>query len=66
MKNTIILQSQSTFKYNLLKDLDASLYYVVRIRDNKKALLGDKEEALDFILYGIAENKEDLKTLKFE
>ncbi len=66
MKNTVILQSQSTLKYNLLKDLDTLLYYVERTRDHKKALIGDKEASECFILYGIAENKEDIKYLKFE
>lgn len=65
MKNTIILQSQSTLKFNLVKDLDTLLYYVVRVRDNKKALIGDKEKSEWLILYGIAENREDLKTLNF-
>lgn len=63
--NTIILQSQSTLKYNLLKDIDNALYYVLRVRDNKKALIGTSDDAYDFILYGIAENREELKTLKF-
>lgn len=63
--NTIILQSQSTLKYNLLKDVDKALYYVLRVRDNKKALIGTNDDAYDFILYGIAENREELKTLKF-
>lgn len=60
----ILLQSQSNKKFELLKDSN-SLYYIKRTKDKKTALIGDRDEAENFILYGIYENKEELKTLIF-
>lgn len=60
-----LLFSQSTQKYQLLKDEVKRLYYVKRLRDSKLALVGDNDEAYDFILYGIDVNKEELRTLNF-
>ena len=61
-----VLQAQSTLRYTLLKNVKKGTYYILRHKDKKKALIGDKNDAEWFILYGIAENKEDLQTLKFE
>lgn len=59
------LKSQSTAQYELLKSKD-NLYYIKRISDKKQALVGDRDEAELFILYGIEANKQDLKTLNFK
>lgn len=60
-----LLFSQSTQKYQLFKDEVKRLYYIKRLRDSKLALVGNNDEAYWYILYGIDENKEDLKTLNF-
>lgn len=60
------LIAQSSFKYNFLKDEAQKLYYIKRIKDGKIALVGDKEQAVEFILFGIDANKEDLTSLNFQ
>lgn len=59
------LPSQSNLKYNLMKDETNKLYYIKRLRDNKLALIGNRDEAEEFVLFGIDANKEELKTLIF-
>ena len=59
------LLAQSSFKYNFLKDEAQKLYYIKRIKDGKIALVGDKEQAEEIILFGIDANKEDLINLTF-
>jgi hypothetical protein len=61
-----LLITQSNQKYALLKDEATKTYHIKRLKDNKIALLGDRDDAEWFILYGIEANKEDLKTLKFK
>lgn len=59
----MILKSQSTDHYTLLKK--ENLYYIKREKDKKVALIGDRDEAEEFILYGIEENLDELKNLNF-
>lgn len=61
-----LLQAQSTRTHKLYKNENKGLYYVVRMQDNKKSLLGDKDTSENFILYGIEANKKELQTLIFE
>jgi len=60
-----ILQSQSNQKYTLLKDSKTNIYYIKRNKDRKKAVIGNRDDAELYILYGINDNKEDLKQLNF-
>lgn len=60
------LLAQSNFKYNFLKDEAQKLYYIKRIKDGKIALVGNKDDAEFFIIYGIDANKEDLTSLNFQ
>lgn len=46
-----ILKSQSNFKYTLFKE--NNLYYIQCNKSNKTKLIGDKEVAEEYILYGI-------------
>lgn len=57
--NVITLESQSTDKYKLLKNLAFGLYYIRRQKDLKTVLIGDRDETEPFILYGLGD--EDLK-----
>jgi len=57
------LKSQSTLAYRLLKNEKTKLYYIRRIKDKKTVLIGDNDKAEPFILYGLAENKEEIKEL---
>lgn len=61
-----LLQAQSTRTHQLYKNEKKGLYYVVRIKDNKRSLIGDKNESEDYILYGISANKKEIETLIFE
>lgn len=64
-ESIITLESQSTERYKLLKDIDSCLYFILRKKDNKTVLLGDKDEAEPFILYGLndIDLKEDVREL---
>ena len=64
VNNIQTLQRQSLVNYQLKKDTALNLYWIERQKDKKKTVLMDRDEAEEFILYGLS-NKECL-TLKFE
>ena len=64
VNNIQTLQRQSLVNYQLKKDTVKNLYWIERQKDKKKTVLMDRDEAEEFILYGLS-NKECL-TLKFE
>lgn len=63
--NLITLESQSTDRYKLLKNLAFGLYYIRREKDLKTVLIGDRDETEPFILYGLGDTdlKQDVEQL---
>lgn len=63
--NLITLESQSTDRYKLLKNLAFGLYYIRREKDLKTVLIGDRDECEPFILYGLGDIdlKQDVEQL---
>lgn len=63
--NLITLESQSTDKYKLLKDVSLGLYFIRRQKDLKTVEIGDKDESEPFILYGLGDTdlKQDVEQL---
>jgi len=62
-ENINLLVSQSNFRYQYLKDEETKLYYIRRVKDMKTVLVGDREDALNFTLYGLSEMAEDVQAL---
>lgn len=56
-------QSKNSDKYKLFKDESLGLYYIRRKKDGKTVLIGDKEKADNFIIYGLDEMKEEITEL---
>lgn len=48
-----LLQSQSVKDYQLKKDTVTSLYWIERVKDRKKTVSMNRDQAEDFILYGL-------------
>lgn len=61
--NTTFLKSQSTQNYRLYRDNENDLYFIRRQKDKKTVVIGDKEQSLDYILDGLAQNAEEIKEL---
>ena len=57
VNNIQTLQRQSLVNYQLKKDTALNLYWIERQKDKKKTVLMDRDEAEEFILYGLS-NKE--------
>lgn len=63
--NIIVLESQSTERYKLLKDVEAGLYFIRRQKDLKTIEIGDRDESEPYILYGLndIDLRQDVKEL---
>ena len=64
VSNVQTLQRQSLVNYQLKKDTVKNLYWIERQKDKKKTVLMDRDQAEEFILYGL--NNKECLTLKFE
>jgi hypothetical protein len=49
----IVLKSQSNSRLQLLKDAITGLYYLREVRTGKEELIGNKDKAENYILYGV-------------
>lgn len=58
-----ILKAQSTLKYTLLKDENLGLYFIRRNKDKKTVEIGNKDDAEEYILFGLQENIKDVLNL---
>lgn len=56
-----ILEKQSNSEYLLLKD-NNKMYYLYKTRTKETVLIGNNDAAELFILYGLNENKEEVKS----
>lgn len=59
---TKLLRKQSGVDYLLLKD-ESMQYYIYRLKDKKAVLVGCKDKAEEFILYGLYDNRDEVKQL---
>ena len=64
--NVIWLRSQSTQNLYLKKDSVQGIYFIKNLKHNTHALIGDREQSEDLILYGLKDNLDIVKTLTFE
>ena len=49
----IVLKSQSNSRLQLLKDTITGLYYLREVRTGKEELIGNRDKAENYILYGV-------------
>ncbi len=49
----IVLKSQSNSRLQLVKDTITGLYYLREVKTGKEELIGNKDKAENYILYGV-------------
>lgn len=58
-----LLKQQSNSLYILFKDEETSRYYIEGVKEGRTILIGDKDDAESFILYGVGQNKTEINKL---